>query len=75
MHDDTGTGSDKAGESEDDAKELECDAGGMQSEPKSGLKLNILEALLRYSYLYQPIFKISKEDFLNILTAQLNLES
>ena len=40
---DTGTGSDKAGKSEDDAKDLECDSGGMQSEPKSGLKFNIFE--------------------------------
>ena len=44
MHEDEGTGSDKAGESEDDAKELECDSGGMQSEAKFGLKLNTFEA-------------------------------
>jgi len=34
LKDDKGTGSDKAGDSEDDAKELECDSGGMQSQPK-----------------------------------------
>ena len=46
LHEDTGTGSDKAGDSEDDAKELECDSGGMQSEPKSGFKFNIFEVTL-----------------------------
>ena len=56
LKDDKGTGSDKAGDSEDDAKELECDSGGMQSQPKSGLKINVFESINIFLFNYFSIY-------------------